>query len=483
MAEADGLMGQPAPPESDLLGEFMETFDIAVIGAGPGGYPAALRAAQLGARVALLEKEQLGGTCLNWGCIPTKALIAASEMFEKIKHAEALGISAGDVKINYAKLVAHKDNAVGVLRDGVRQLLAAHGVKTFTGVASFADRHTIEAGGERISARKIIIATGSTSAMPGFLPQHERVVESRAFLELRELPQSLMILGGGFIGCELACLAARFGVQVTLVELLEDILPLLDGDVRREVRLHMEKNLGIRVLTGRALEKISADDRSVKGRCGDETLSADLLLCAVGRKPVTDGLKLENAGLKTQEGGFIEADDYCRTSVAHIFAVGDVTGKIQLAHFATAQGIAAAENAVGARLRRHETIVPNVIFTSPEIGMVGWSEEEAKKRNRAVKTGKFRFAGLGKGLATGETTGFVKWIADAATDQLLGAAAVGPHATDLIAEATVAIRHELTARELGRTIHAHPTFGEAWMEAAHAVHGECLHAPPRRKPL
>jgi dihydrolipoamide dehydrogenase len=459
----------------------METFDIVVIGAGPGGYPAAIRAAQFGAKVAIVEKEQLGGTCLNWGCIPTKALIAAAETFEKIKHAEALGISAKDVTVNYATMIGHKDKTVGTLRNGIKQLLAGNGVKTYTGVASFVDRNTIEIGAERISAKKIIIATGSTSAMPGFLPKHERVVESRAFLDIAQLPKSMIVMGGGFIGCELACMAAMLGVKVTIVELFEDILLLLDADVRREVRAHMEKNLGIRVLTGKALEKITADAKSVKGNFGNEALTADLLLCAVGRKPVTDGLKLENAGLKTNERGFIEADDYCRTKVANIFAIGDVTGKIQLAHYATSQGIAAAENAVGSKLHKHETIVPNVIFTSPEVGTAGLSEDEAKKQSRAVKTGKFRFGGLGKGIATAETIGFVKWIADANTDQLLGAAAVGPHATDLIAEAATAIRNELTARELGRTIHAHPTFSEIWMEAAHAVHGECIHAPPKRK--
>jgi dihydrolipoamide dehydrogenase len=476
----------------------METFDIVVIGAGPGGYPAAIRAAQLGASVAIVEKEQLGGTCLNWGCIPTKALIAAAETFEKIKHAEALGISVKGATVNYAVMIGHKDKTVGTLRGGIKQLLAANGVKQFTGTASFVDRNTVEivaqasslqTGGrpearttaERIGAKKIIIATGSTSAMPGFLPKHERVVESRAFLDINKLSATMIVLGGGFIGCELASMAAMLGVKVTLVELLDDILLLLDADVRREVRAHMEKNLGIRILTGKALEKISADAKAVKGSFGDEVLSADLLLCAVGRKPVTDGLKLENAGLKTNERGFIESDDYCRTRVANIFAIGDVTGKIQLAHFATAQGIDAAENAVRPKSHRHETLVPNVIFTSPEIGTVGLSEDDAKKQNRAVKTGKFRFAGLGKGLATGETIGFVKWIADATSGQLIGAAAVGPHATDLIAEAAAAIRAELTATELGRTIHAHPTFGEIWMEAAHAVHGESIHAPPKRK--
>jgi dihydrolipoamide dehydrogenase len=405
-------------------------------------------------------------------------------------------------------MIAHKNKVVDQLRGGVKQLLTANGVKQFSGTASFVDRNTIEitndtggdhrqggaSAGATIGAKKTIIATGSTSAVPGFLPKHPRVVESRGFLDLDKLPESLLVLGGGYIGCELACMAAQCGangaqsaIKVTIVELLEDILLLLDADVRREVRAHMEQQLGIRVLTGKALEKIAADDNGVRGQCGDEMLEAELLLVSVGRKPVTDGLKLENAGLKTNERGFIEADDYGRTNVATIYAIGDVTGKVQLAHYATAQAIAAASNACppgracGHRLQRHDTLVPGVIFTSPEVALVGITEEDAKKQNRAVKTGKFRFSGLGRAMAVNETVGFVKWIVDAATDQLLGAAAVGPHATELIAEATTAIRAEMTAAELGKTIHAHPTFSEAWMEAAHAVHGDCIHAPPRRK--
>jgi len=469
----------------------METFDVVVIGAGPGGYPAAIRAAQLGASVAIVEKEQFGGTCLNWGCIPSKALIAAADTFARIRHAEIFGITVKGASIDYAALIGHKNKVVSQLQSGIKQLLAANGVKQFTGVASFKDRNTITvaasgagvppASPETIGARKVIIATGSTSVMPGFLPRHERVVESRGFLDLTRLPASMLVLGGGFIGCELACMAAMLGVKVTIVELLEDILLLLDPDVRREVRAHMEKSLGIRVLTGNPLDKVAADAKGVTGNFGDEVLKADLLLSAIGRKPVTDGLKPEHAGVKVTERGFIEADDCCRTNVATIYAIGDVTGKIQLAHYATAQGIAAAENAVGPKPHKHDTIVPNVIFTSPEVGTVGLSEADAKKQGRGVKTGKFRFAGLGKALAVGETTGFVKWIADATTDQLLGAAAVGPHATELIAEATTAIRAELTVRELGQTIHAHPTFSEAWMETAHAVHGEAIHAPPKRK--
>jgi dihydrolipoamide dehydrogenase len=463
----------------------METFDIVVIGAGPGGYPAAIRAAQLGASVAIVEKEQLGGTCLNWGCIPTKALIAASDVFAKIKHAAAFGITVKDATVDYAAMIGHKNKVVSQLQGGIKHLLTANGVKQFAGTAAFKDRNTIaitaKDGVTLVGAKKIIIATGSTSAVPGFIPQHERVVESRAFLEITKLPETLIVLGGGFIGCELACMAAQLGVKVTVVELLEDILLLLDPDVRREVRAQMEKKLGIRVLTGKALADIKADAQGVTGKCGEEILKADLLLSAVGRKPVTDALKLENAGLKTNERGFIEVDDYGRTKVAAIFAIGDVTGKTQLAHYATAQGVVAAENACGRKPHKNETLVPNVIFTVPEVGTVGLSEDEAKKQGRAVVTGKFRFGGLGRALAVNETAGFVKWIADAATDQLLGAAAVGAHATELVAEAALAIRSELTVQELGRTIHAHPTFGEAWMEAAHAVHGDCLHAPPKPK--
>jgi dihydrolipoamide dehydrogenase len=460
----------------------METFDVVVIGAGPGGYPAAIRAAQLGASVAIVEKEQLGGTCLNWGCIPTKALIGAADTFAKIKHAAAFGITVTGAAMDYATLIGQKNTIVGQLKGGIKQLLTANGVKQFAGVASFKDRNTIAiSDGTMLGAKKVIIATGSTSAMPGFLPKSARVVDSRGFLDLTKLPGSMLVLGGGFIGCELACMAAQLGAKVTIVELLEDILLLLDPDVRREVRGNMEKALGIRVLTGKALENIQAGENGVTGKFGDETLQAELLLSAVGRKPVTEGLHLENAGLKTSERGFIETDNCCRTKVAGIFAIGDVTGKVQLAHYATAQGVAAAENAVNPTPHEHATLVPNVIFTAPEVGTVGLSEDDAKKQNRGVKTGKFRFAGLGKALASGETLGFVKWIADASTDQLLGAAAVGAHATELIAEATTAIRSEYTVKELGRTIHAHPTFSESWMETAHAVHGEAIHAPPKRK--
>jgi len=479
-------------------------FDIVVIGAGPGGYPAAIRAAQLGASVALVEKEELGGTCLNWGCIPTKTLIASSELFARIKSAGAMGLRVDNASFDYAAMADRKDQVVEKLRNGVKQLLKANGVTVFQGSASFQSRNRIQVdpdvapgfspagaalkGGATppsaapviLAAGKTIISTGAASAMPGFLPRHERVVESRAFLGLRALPAKTLILGGGIIGCEFACMLAQLGVRVTIVELLEDIVASVDADVRRELRRHMEKTLGIRILTGVTLEEITADGRSVRGRAGQEKLEADLLLVALGRKPVTQSLKLENAGLAPNEQGFLDVDAYGRTRVATIYAIGDITGGPLLAHAATSQGLVAAENACGRYLHKNETVVPNCIFTSPEIGTVGLSEQEAQQQGRKIKTGKYMMSALGKALAIGEPSGFMKWVADAETDQLLGAHAIGPHATDLIAEAAVAIRAELTAADLAHTIHAHPTLAEAWMEAAHVLTGEPIHsAPPR----
>ena len=461
----------------------MERFDVVVIGAGPGGYPAAIRAAQLGASVAIVERERFGGTCLNFGCIPTKTLIASAETFAHVRDAAAFGVSVSGATFDYAAMVRRKDKVVDQLRGGVKQLLTANGVKQFSGAAAFKDRETIVIDGDlTIGAKKTIIATGSTSATPGFIPAHERIVESRAFLALDRLPKSMIVLGGGFIGCEIASMAAMLGVKVTIVELLADILMLLDADLRSEVRAHMEKTLGIRVLTGKPLADIAADANGVSGRCGDETLRADLLLNAVGRRPVTDGLNLAAAGLEVNARGFIDADDYCRTKAATIFAIGDVTGKTQLAHFATAQGIVAAENAVGSKPRRHETLVPNVIFTAPEVATVGLSESDA----RALRSARSRPASSASPASARASPPARRPVSSNGSptpnsERLLGAAAVGPRATELIATATTAIRAEFTARELGETIHAHPTFSEAWMEAAHALRGESIHAPPRRR--
>lgn len=463
----------------------MNAFDLIVIGAGPGGYPAAIRAAQLGKSVAIVEQEACGGTCLNWGCIPTKTLIASGELFHRASHGEAMGVHAEKVAFDYGRMVARKGEIVRRLSSGVQMLLKSNGVTLFAGKARFEDAHRIsthaaDGSSQWMTGERVLIATGSVSAMPGFLPRHPRVLESRAFLDLNALPASLVVLGGGVIGCEFACLAAQLGVRVTVVEMLEDILIALDPDVRAVLRKRMGA-MGITILTGAPLTDIAADDRQVTGKFRDQTVSGDLLLVAVGRKANTAGLDLERAGLAADARGQIPVDAQGRTKVASIFAVGDVTaGSTQLAHAATSQGIVAAEAAAGMH-SRNETVVPACIFTSPEIGAVGLSETQAKAAGRAVRAGIFPFAALGKALAAGETEGFVKWLADAATGQLLGAQAVGAHATELIAEAAVAIRNELTIEALGRTIHAHPTFSEAWMEAAHAAHAACIHLPRKKK--
>ena len=463
----------------------METFGVVVVGAGPGGYPAAIRAAQLGASVALVEREFLGGTCLNYGCIPSKALIHTSDLYAQMKSSASLGLKTESASFDYSAMAERKDQVVRSLRNGVRQLLAGNAVKVFEGTASFESRKRVvvnsKSGSTLIGAEKIIIATGATSSMPGFLPRHSRVVESRAFLDLKSAPASALVLGGGVIGCEFACMLAQLGVRVTIVEILDDIVAFLDADVRRQLRRQMENTLGIRILTGASLDNITADEHAVRGTAGGEMLEADLLLAALGRKPVTQELQLENAGLKTSQYGFIEVDEYGVTQASTIHAIGDVTGGPQLAHAATSQGLVAAENACTRHRRKNEKLIPYCIFTSPEVGAVGLTEQDAAKQGREVKTGKFNFGALGKAQAIGHPSGFVKWIADAKTDQLLGAQVIGVQATDLIAEATTAIRAELTAAELAQTIHCHPTLSEAWMEAADVLLGEPIHTIARKR--
>lgn len=459
----------------------MESHDLVVIGAGPGGYPAAIRAAQQGAKVALVEKELAGGTCLNWGCIPTKTLISAAELYAQIKKAAGRGIKTESVAIDYPAMISRKNRIVEELREGIKTLLNHNRIKTITGRAAFSSRHRLQihaAGDEavgEINAEKIIIASGSTSFVPHDLPKHARVLDSREFLELGELPRSIMILGGGIIGCEFASLLARLDVKVTLVEIMDEILTGFDSDIRKYVARDLEKS-GVRILRGQTLKEIKADSDSVQASAKGEQLKADVLLAALGRKPSSDGLTLEKAGIKTNPKGCIEVNEYGQTSAANVYAVGDVTGRSQLAHAATAQGLTAVENLLGNQRRKNENIIPAAVFTSPEIGTAGLSEAEAAATGREIKTGRFFFSGLGKAKAMGETGGFVKLIADVRSQQLLGAAAVGALASELIAEMAALIRAELTVEELARTVHAHPTLAEAWQEAAEMLMGTPIHA-------
>lgn len=463
----------------------MQTFDITIIGSGPGGYVAAVRAAQNGTKVAIVERKTLGGVCLNWGCIPTKTLIASTDVLETVNRAGEFGVHLdGEASVDWKTMMARKGKVVSTLNKGIGSLMKANGVTVFSGNARFLDRKRItvtDSEGEEtvVDTKKVIIATGGQPVVPGFLPDSERVLTSRDALSLDALPNSMLILGGGVIGCEWACMFARLGVQVTVVEMLPSLLPEQDHEVIRLLEQSMRK-LGVTVLTDSRMESVQDTGKSVKTKVGEELLEADCLLVSVGRKPLTDGLDLEAAGLKTDEGGAIPVDARCATDVPGIYAIGDVTGGIHLAHRASAMGVCAADNASGHRAEHNDRLVPSCIFTAPEIGAVGLTENVAKEQGE-VRVGKFPFQALGKALAIGEKSGFCKIVADAETDQVLGVHVVGPHATDLISEAASAMSMEVTAEELGRVIHPHPTLGEALMETAHAVHDRCIHLPPPRK--
>jgi dihydrolipoamide dehydrogenase len=467
----------------------VESYDLVVIGAGPGGYPAAIRAAQQGAKVALVEKELAGGTCLNWGCIPTKTLISAAELYAHVKNAAGHGIKIESAAIDYPAMIRRKNRVVEELREGIKTLLKHNQVKTIAGQAAFCSRNRlrIHAAGDEVAgeihAEKIIIATGSTSFLPPDFPRHARIMDSREFLGLGELPRSVLILGGGVIGCEFASLLIRLEVKVTLVEILDEILAGFDGDLRKFVARELEKS-GVRILRGQTLQEVRADSGSVQASARGELLKADVLLAALGRQPSIEGLALEKAGIKTNPKGCIAVNEFGQTSAANVYAVGDVTGRSQLAHAATAQGLTAVENLLGNQRRKNENIIPAAVFTSPEIGTAGLSEAEAAATGRKIKTGKFFFSALGKAKAMGETGGFVKIIADAGSHQLLGAAAVGTLASELIAEMAALIRAELTVEELAWTVHAHPTLAEVWRETAEMLLGTPIHAvaPLPRKP-
>ncbi len=462
----------------------MQKFDLAVIGGGPGGYVAAIRGAQLGAKVALVEKAELGGTCLNRGCIPTKSLIASAELLEQMRRAADFGVKAeGEITPDWPAMLSRKNKIVKELRQGIAGLLKANQVTVFKGIGSFDSRRQLQIAeaqvAQTIEAERTIVATGSRSAKPGFVPQADNVHYSTQALNLAELPEDMIILGGGVIGCEFACLLARLGVQVTLVEMLPEILPMVDPEAAAVVRKSMKK-LGIKVLTGQPMREPKADGREVTGKVGGQNLRAAAMLVCVGRQPCTQGLQPEKAGLRLDEPGFLPVDGHCRTAVAGIYAIGDLVGGVQYAHRASAQAMVAAENALGGNSRHSDALVPGCIFTAPEIGAVGLTEEECEQRQQPCRVGKFPFAALGKARIHGATEGFCKIIADRETDQVLGVHIVGPHATDLIAEAATAMHLEITAGEMARAMHAHPTLGEATMEAAHAVHGQCIHLPPPR---
>lgn len=456
---------------------------VVVIGGGPGGYVAAIRAAQLGAEVHLVEKENLGGTCLNVGCIPTKALLHTAELYRTLRQ-EDHGLIVKDAKVDWAALMARKAAIVNRLVQGVAGLLKANQVQVHNGRAELLDAHNVTVSGAkpvRLTADVIVLAVGSQPVklpVPGV--NSPGVIDSTGALSLPQPPKSLIIIGGGVIGTEFAALYHAFGAQVTVVEMLPGILPPVDGQIA--ARLKEELSLqGITFLTGAQLNEIRPAANGVTAfiRQGDKRHTADgeYLLLATGRRAGLDGLGLEAAGIATEKGKIV-VDQYFATSAPHIYAVGDCNAQIMLAHAASAQGVAAVEHALGHKPSYNSSIIPYCIYTSPEVAGVGITEEQAKTQGLQYKTGIFPLMANGKALIESCETGLVKLIADARYGNILGAHIVGPRATELIAEAALAMTLEATAEELVATIHAHPTLSEATAEAALQINGQAIHWPP-----
>ncbi len=458
------------------------SFDVVVIGGGPGGYVAALRAAQLGARTAIVEKDRMGGTCLVRGCIPTKALLQSSELYTMARDGAAFGLVADNVGFDWSAAQKRKGSVVDQLVKGVEGLLKAGGVTSYKGSARLAGKGLVEVAGERLQAKDIVIATGSAVArIP--LPGAELTIDSDQVLELKEVPRRLAVIGGGVVGMEFAAMFAALGSKVTVLEMLPQVLAMVDADLVAVYSKHLSK-VGGEIHTDSKVSEVVKRNGALQVRfsTGGEggAVDADQVLLAVGRIPYTQGLDAEKVGVQLDRGRVV-VDDHLRTSADGVWAIGDVIGGIMLAHVASYEGVCAVENIAGHGDRVPDYhAAPNCVYTDPEIAHVGLGEKEAKEKGISVRVGKFPFAAAGRALTLGQTDGFVKVIADAASGKLLGAHIIGPRATDLIAEATLAIQNGLTLEQIDLTIHAHPTLPESLMEAALAAQGRAIHIPNTR---
>ena len=460
-------------------------FDLAVLGGGPGGYPAAIKAAQNGKSVALIEAKELGGTCLNRGCIPSKTLIASAEMLHSIKDAEEFGILVGNVTYDYGKMVDRKDRVVSKVRKGLEGLIAANKITWLKGYGKFISPKTIKVVGQdnlEITADKIIIATGSEPRnIPAFPFDYKKIHDSTSMLEMRTVPQKLIIVGGGIIGCEFASLFSTLGSEVVILEMMPRIIPMESEGISSALARAFTKK-GIKIETTVVVEGIDLTSTGVKARlAGGKTVEGDIALVAVGRSLNTAGINLDKTGVKVQDNGMIAVNEKMETNVPGIYAIGDIASKWWLAHVATHQGIIAANNACGIPAVMHYNSVPNVIFTEPEIATVGMSLEEAIKNGHKATLGAFPFQALGKSQAALQTEGFAQIVIDRTTGQILGAQVMGFQASTLIAEMGVAITNELTIESITETIHAHPTIAEVWLEAALEAHNTPIHLPPKIK--
>src|SRR5438094_465683 len=458
------------------------SFDLVVIGGGPGGYVAALRAAQLGARTAIVEKDRMGGTCLVRGCIPTKALLQSSELYTMARDGAAFGLVADNVGFDWSAAQKRKGSVVDQLVKGVEGLLKAGGVTSYKGGARLAGKGVVEVAGDRLQAKDIVIATGSAVArIP--LPGAELTIDSDQVLELKEVPRRLAVIGGGVVGMEFAAMFAALGSKVTVLEMLPQVLAMVDADLVAVYSKHLSK-VGGEIHTDSKVSEVVKRNGALQVRfsTGGEggAVDADQVLLAVGRAPYTQGLDAEKAGVKLDRGRVV-VDDHLRTSADGVWAIGDVIGGIMLAHVASYEGVCAVENIAGHGDRVPDYhAAPNCVYTDPEIAHVGLGEKEAKDKGIAVKVGKFPFVAAGRALTLGQTEGFVKVIADAESGKLLGAHIIGTRAADLVAVATPAIQNGQPLEQNDRTIHAHPTLPESLMEAALAAQGRAIHIPNKR---
>ena len=466
-----------------------EQFDVVIIGSGPGGYVAAVRGAQVGLKVAIIEKEngaRLGGTCGLRGCIPTKALLNAAHLYEKAGHFENFGIKVENLGFDWEKVQKYKSDVVAKNSSGVSYLMKKNKVTVFNGFGKIAGKGKVEVAyedgkKETIETKNIIIATGSAvRPIPGFEVDGKQVVNSDQILELTNVPKSMIVLGSGAVGVEFASVYARFGCETTVVELLDRIVPLEDAEVSKELARVFKKN-GITCLTGVKMDKLEKTKKSVKvsgkdSKGKDISLEAEMLLVAIGRMPFIEKLGLENTKVVVNPRGTIKVNEYCETDEPNVFAIGDVIDTAWLAHLASKEGILVVEKLAGKKVEPiNHRLVPNCTYCDPEVASVGLTEAKAKEEGYDVKVGKFPFSASGKARILGETDGFVKIVSEKKYDEVLGVHIIGPHATELLAEACVAMQLESTADELGRTIHAHPTVSESVMEAAEGVHDLTIH--------
>jgi len=463
----------------------VSNYDVIVIGTGPGGYHAAIRAAQLGKRVLAVEAEYVGGVCLNVGCIPTKALLHAAEELEGIKHGSAFGLEVKDARMDLKKLGGWRDGIVKKLTGGVSQLLKGNKVELKTGFARFVDKNTIEVGGERIQGQTFIVATGSEpNTLPGFEVDQKDIVDSTGALRIEDkFPKRMLCIGGGAIGLEFAQVYKRLGAEVTVIEFMGQILPAADPETAGLLAKILTKQ-GIAIRTNTKGVKVERKKDGLHVTLEDvksgqqDTLVVDKILVATGRRPRGKGLGLEAIGVKVDERGYVPTNEKMETNVPGIYAIGDVTRPPLLAHKAMKEGLIAAENAAGGNAVMDYQI-PNVVYTSPEWAAVGMTEEEAAKAGYKVKVGKFPLAASGRAMTLDATEGLIKLIGDTETDLLLGGHIVGPSASDMIAELALALEMGATVTDVALTVHAHPTLSEGIMEAAEHLHRQAIHIANR----